>query len=114
MSKEYFDCVGVLLGIYGILRVFIALDRRNYQRLIEASKKSDIPSHPIDTSPLAHRLEEVRQDYAAEAHAHPASAKTPLLVEQRRAEMAKLAFFQKLPPAPEPPEQQPRLMLLAL
>jgi hypothetical protein len=114
MSKEYFECAGVLLVVYGVFRVVIGLQLRNDFKPRPPSEPSNIQSHPIDTSPLAHRLEEVRQDYATEAHAHPASAKTPLLVEQRRAEMAKLAFFQKPPPAPEPPEQEPRLMLLTL
>jgi len=103
--------------IYGIFRVIIGFELRNDFRPIprsERSEPSNFEAHPIDTLPLVHRLEEVRQDYAGEAQAHPASAKTPLQVAERRAEIAKLAFFQKPPPAPEPPEHEQGLMLLTL
>jgi hypothetical protein len=48
----------------------------------------------------------VRRDYAAEARAHPSSTDKPMLVEEARANLAKLAFFQKPPPEPEPPEKE--------
>ena len=102
MPKEYFECAGVLLLVYGIFRVVIGLELRNDFKPLPPSEPSDIQSHPIDTSPLVQRLEEVRQDYAAEAQMRPPSAKKPRLIAERREEIAKLAFFQKPPPEPEP------------
>ena len=114
-AREYFEFMAVLLGIYGVFRFIIWLELRDDFRPLPPSESSDAKAHPIDTSPLAHRLEEVRQDYALETQAHPALANKPLLVEERRAEIAKLAFFQKPPPAPEPPEHEQGLpIMLAL
>jgi hypothetical protein len=111
---DYFELVGVLLVIYGIFRVItwpdFCLPRDFKQRT--SAKTSNEPGHPIDTSKLTPRLESVRRDYAAEARA-PSPVK-PLLVEERRAEIAKLAFFQKPPAEPEPPEHERGLVLLTL
>jgi hypothetical protein len=117
MSKEYFELAAVLLGVYGIFRVIIWLEFRAFSDIksLPPSERSNITTHAIDTSRLVHRLEDVRREFAAEARAHPPSPKKPLLVEERRAEIAKLAFFQKPTPEPEPPDQGQGLpVLLAL
>jgi hypothetical protein len=112
-AVDYFEVVAAMLGIYAIIRVTIWLqDRIDFRP--PQSESSNCEAHSIDTSQLAQRMEEVRRDYVAEAHAHPPSSKQPLLVEQRRAEIAKLAFFQK-PPEPGQSEQEHGLpVLLAL
>src|SRR5208282_4936685 len=92
---DYFECAGALLGIYGVFRIIIWLQFRNDFPPPPPSKPSNIQSHTIDTSPLAHRLKEVRRGYAAEPQARPVSEGKPLLVAERREEVAKLAFFQR-------------------
>jgi len=108
-ATDYFIVFGVLVGIYAVVRVIIWLEfcftQADLRRSL--SRPSGIQNHPIDTSRLAHRLEDVRRDYAAEARTHVHSLNKPLLVEERRAEIAKLAFFQRPPtPEPEPPSHE--------
>ena len=113
--KEYFEFAAALMGIYAVFRVFIWLGFRNDFREVDMqSERSGMENHPIDTSHLAERVEEVRRDHAAEAQAHPGGGKKPLLVAERRAEIAKLGFFQRPPPEPEPPEQEHGLVLFTL
>ncbi len=114
-AYDYFITLATLLGVYAFFRVIIWLELRNDLKPVSRSASYKGKSHPIDTTQLEHRLEEVRRDFAAEAQTHPSAANKPLLVEQRRAEIAKLAFFQKPPPEPEPPEKEPGSpMLFAL
>ena len=96
-ATDYFIVFGALVWIYAIFRVIIWMEfsaRVDFQKR-PPSEPSGIQNHPIDTSRLAHRLEDVRRDYAAEARTHVHSPNKPLLVEERRAEIAKLAFFSK-------------------
>jgi len=109
--KEYLELVGILLGVYAFFRVIIWMQFRWDSRPALPSKNPNYTCCPIDASPLAERLRDVRQDYRAQARAHqPFFVKRALLVASRREQMAKLAFFQK--PQPEPSGQEPPSMLL--
>ena len=107
---EYFECAGALLVIYALVRTLVwaqlRLELRGGLGSRPESEPSNLQSHPIDTTELEHRLQEVRRDYAAEAHAHPSAVNKPLLVAERREEIAKMAFFQRPPPEPELPEKE--------
>lgn len=109
--KDYLECAATLLAVYGVFRIIIWFELRNDFKRVPESAPSGIQSHPIDTTQLEHRLQEVRRDYAAEAQTHPQPVNKPALVEERRAEIAKLPFFQK-PPEPEPVEKEPGTPLL--
>jgi hypothetical protein len=111
VMSQYFEMVAALLGVYGVFRLIIWWEFRNGFCSTPPSAPSTIQGHTIDTSHFADRLEKIRHGYATEAH--PPSSMKPLLVEERRAEIAKLAFFQRPPPA-ELPEPEHRLFLLAL
>lgn len=113
--KEYFELVAGLLGIYAVLRAGIWWQFGQYFKRFPSGKRMVCDGHPIETSPLTERLREVRQDYSAEAHAHrPLFFKRSLLLESKREEIAKLAFFQKPPPVLEPPDHEHPSLLLAL
>jgi hypothetical protein len=107
---EYFEFAGALLLIYVLVRTLIwAQLRMEFHGDSEprpAPEPSNMQSHPIDTSELEHRLQEVRRDFAAEAQAHPPAVNKPLLVAERREQITKLAFFQKPTPEPELPEKE--------
>ena len=113
---EYFELAGALLVIYVLVRTLIwaqlRMELREHSESRIESEPSNVPSHPIDTKELEHRLQEVRRNYAAEARAHPSAANKSLLVAERREEIAKQAFFQKPPPEPEQPEKEPGAPLL--
>ena len=83
MSKEYFELVGTLLGIYGFFRVIIWWQWYFDLKLRKGYRSSNIEGQPIDISRITQRLEEVRRDYATEAQAHPALPKRPQLVADR-------------------------------
>ena len=107
--RNYFILVAVLLAAYAIVRVAIWWDFHESSKLPpeRPGRRSNKPGTPIDTSKLAGRVEELRQhDYAAATKAGD-EFKKPLLVEEKRREIEKLAFFQKPPPEPTPPVEPP-------
>ena len=116
--KDYFEIAGALLGSYAFFRVVIWLHSRNDFVPIEParprSEPSDIQNQAIDTSWLAERVEQVKQNYAAEALKYPSASKKALLLEERRGEVAKKDFFQRPPPEAKPPEHEQGWLLLAL
>jgi hypothetical protein len=116
MDADYcFKIFAVLLVIYAIFRVILWRELRWRREMLHMeSELSDIQNHPIDTKELAERLDEVRRDYAAEARGHRLSPGKLLLVEERRAEIARMGYFQKPPFEPEPPEHEQGLVLFTL
>jgi hypothetical protein len=116
---EYYEFAAALFVIYLLVRTLIwaqlRMELREDSESRLESEPSNVQSHPIDTTELEHRLQEVRRDYAAEARAHPSAVNKPLLVAERREEIAKMAFFQKPPPEPESPgKEHGSPLLLAL
>jgi hypothetical protein len=115
--KDYFEIAGALLGSYAFFRVVIWLQFRNDFVPIEParprSEPSDIQNQAIDTSRLAERVEQVKQNYAAEPLKYPSASKKALLLEERREELVKKGFFHR-PPEPKPPEHEQGWLLLAL
>ena len=108
----YFETMAVMLAVYGLLRWLVWEELRS--PVVEEppiSESDGSPGTAIDASPLCDRLQHVRQDYLAERPAGPQSFKQPLLVEGKRAEVARQAFFQK-PPRPEPEEPEDGLTLI--
>jgi hypothetical protein len=57
-------------------------------------------------------LEDVRGAYASETQNRPSPSVKSALIAERRTEIAKNDFFQKPPPAPEPPEHEQGMALL--
>jgi hypothetical protein len=103
----WFEWFGILLAAYAVVRVAIWWDFHELSKLPPAGprRRSDEPGTPIDTSKLAGRVEEVRQhDYAGEGKTGD-EFKKQLLVEEKRREMEKMAYFQKPPPTPPPPSE---------
>jgi len=111
----YFEAVGVLLLIYGVVRTLIWMEYRmetprtdgeDEFRRVQRLEPPNMESHAIDATQLKQRVEEARRDFVAEARMHPSVTNKPLLVEERRQEIAKLAFFQKPPPEAEISEKE--------
>ncbi len=102
--SEYFELAGVLFVIYVAIRVAIASSFGVIPSK-EADWKAKEAGTGIDASKLSGRMEQLRKDMHVPVE-KPASFKKPLMVEEKRREMEKLAFFQKQPPTPEPPEQE--------
>jgi hypothetical protein len=101
----YFETMAVMLAFYCLARWLIWAELQ--PPAVKEPRRpwsAEPPGKAIDGSPLCDRLQHVRQDYLMERPAGPQSFKQPLLVESKRAEVAKQAFFQKPPPEPEEPE----------
>ena len=105
MSIEYFVTMGVLFLFYAIIRFGLWWQLRLPSD--PPSQPSDLTKEPIDTRPLAGRLEQVRQDYHPAKPAPQSDFKRPLLVELKREDIARTSFFQRPPPPPEPPPETP-------
>src|SRR5277367_4695199 len=101
-SLGYWTMAFVLFGIYAVFRVIIWLELRDDFEPPPPRQPSVGDGRGIDPLPLAHRLDEVRRNYAAEAAHHPPPKQKARLIEERRAEIASRPFFQKPPPQPEP------------
>lgn len=93
----YLATAGVLLLIYIAARTSFWADHR-----LPEIKSDDRPGTAIDTSPLTDRLAQVKDDYSGKLPADHSSFKKPLLLQQRRQELAQLPFFQP-PVEPEEP-----------
>lgn len=94
---EYFAAVGVMFLIYCIVRVGWWLDNRSYRNAPPPeSQPGDFSGATINIAPLAERVHHLQENYAREAHEHPPDFKKPLLVEERRKEIAQMAYFQHL------------------
>jgi hypothetical protein len=102
---EYFVFMGVLFAVYVAMRLAIGWQLRIGELWPKVPRwDSKETGTAIDASKLTGRLEQVRQDRHAGASGKSESFKKPMLVEEKRREMEKLAFFQKSPPPPPPPE----------
>jgi hypothetical protein len=111
---EYFAGFGVMFVIYAIIRIGIWLDFRSYRKPLP-EKPWDGSATFINISPLAERIQHVKEDYGTGPQARPADFKKPLMVEEKRKEIAQLAFFQNVrEPAPEEHEDDggPALLLV--
>lgn len=105
--------MGVMLAAYAIVRLAIGWEFRS-RPMPEKRWDPMEPELPgIDASKLASRVEQLRQAGYAGVIEKSASFKKPLMVEEKRREMEKLAFFQNPPPEPpEPPEHEDGMRLL--
>lgn len=97
---HYFECFGVILVIYAVVRLIIAWE-------LKADKHwKDVPAGtPIDTSQISERVEAVRRREPASMSPEPHPFKKPRLVEEKRRQMEKRAYFNR-PPPPEPPAHE--------
>jgi hypothetical protein len=108
--------VGVLFAVYVAMRLAIGW---------EFELKHLSPQEPhwdeteagtaIDASKLSGRVKQLRHGGHAGTVEKSESFKKPLLVEEKRREMEKMAFFQPKPPTtPEPPEHEEGMGLLLI
>jgi hypothetical protein len=117
----YFIIFGILLLGYFIFRVAIAADFSvNYMRRRRYTFKEYIRSmrgfkcgpfildgKSIQTTELSNRIQHVREELTqGKTPERPASFKRAIAVESKRAEIAKLAFFEPHPPV-KPISQDP-------
>ncbi len=102
----YFFILGVVFLIYVAARFsFWYNDRSPKQR------RDDRPGSAIDAAPLTERLQLVKSNYGSKQRADHNSFEKPLLVEQRRQELARMAYFQK-PVEMEEPEKHDGLTMI--
>jgi hypothetical protein len=105
MWMEYFEFISSGLLFYALLRLAIWAEF-HYLPREKSPKNTGEPGTSIDASKLAERVGELReQGYANEVKSTDASKKL-LLVEEKRRQLEQMAYFQKPPPAPEPPEHE--------
>jgi len=112
----YFTAVVVLLVLYVLARPCL-LDclRLGHDLWLDHKRPkkagADEPGTGIDASGLARRVSEIKRDHAGGLQQYPSAFKKPLLVERKREEMARMAFFQR-PAGPEPHEKEDGLTLI--
>ena len=104
MWVAYFSIFGGLFLLYTVVRFSLWEACRPPKGEPEDWKTDARPGTPIDASLLAKRVEQLKKDYTGELPATQDTFKKPLLVEQRREEIAQLAFFHR-PKEPDPPEK---------
>jgi hypothetical protein len=107
----YFELLGTLLAAYFVVRLAIGWEYGRLPPDFPRGKSTGPAGRGIDTCALSGRVEQLRQDAHAGSVNPSASFKKPLMVEERRREIEKRAFFQKAP-MPEPPEQEEGVTLL--
>ncbi len=103
VSIEYFETAGALFVVYTVVRFGVWRSLRLPD--VPPERRSSEPGKSIDATVLAERMRQVRQDHQARSAARPTIFNRPFLIEAKREEVAKRAFFQK-PPAPEPSEEE--------
>lgn len=101
------EMFGTLLAIYAVIRVTLFWELRDLPPKGQPWSDKE-PGTPIDATKLTARVDQLRQNTHADPARAAESSKLPLLVEEKRREMQKLAYFQKPPPPPEPPEPSDR------
>lgn len=104
MSIEYFEIAGALFLMYAVVRFGIWQSLRLPDD-VPPERISKEPGKPIDATVLSERLQHVRREHQRASPAQPMSFKQALVLEAKREEVARLAFFQK-PPPPEPLEEE--------
>jgi hypothetical protein len=106
---HYFECFGVMLAIYGVVRIIIAWELNHLPPLPKADRrwKNEPDGTPIDTSQISGRVEAVRRQPLTSASHEPNLLKKSGLIEEKRRELEKRAYFTKPPPPPpEPPAHE--------
>jgi hypothetical protein len=114
--RQYFELMGVLFVVYAAMRLAIGWQLRIGEVWPKEPRwDSKETGTAIDASKLTGRLEQLRQSKHTGTAGKSESFKRPSLVEEKRREMEKLAFFQKPPPTtppPEPPEHEEGMTFL--
>lgn len=118
-AQETFDWAGYLV-LAGLLLFGYVCVRSSWESvtiLPRASKKPLIfDGKSIETSELSNRIRHVREELTeGKTPQRPANFKRAIAVENKRAEIAKLAFFQPHPPVepiPQNPEDGLHLLLI--
>src|ERR1700688_2639717 len=104
MATDYFIIMAVLFFFYFWLRWGF-----KSARSLPPSPGDPIgfDHQPIDASQLSDRIQQVREDLAKSKISSSALGfKRAQLVENKRAQLSRFAYFQTPPPSPEPPEQE--------
>jgi hypothetical protein len=110
-STDYFIMFGVLFALYCLIRIALWREFQLHPRQPPSTPYLGMATS-INTSALADRLQQVRQDRLAQAREQSPSFKKSLLVESRREELSRHSYFHKLPTPPEPPEEEHGLTVL--
>jgi|SRR5579884_1774010 len=114
----YFTLFGFFLFAYVCLRLAsISATSLPRESFFKKSKHPPVfDGKAIETTALNHRIQNIREALTqGKTPQRPASFKRALAVENKRAEMAKLAFFQSQPtspPNPQDPEDSLHLLLV--
>jgi hypothetical protein len=105
MVAEYFATMALLSLFYLGLRFIIVFSVRLPW---VSSRHIEFDGKGLDATEIAERMRHVRE-HIAEAKTSPPGAafKRALRVESARTQISGLAYFQKPPPAIEPPESEP-------
>ena len=104
---SYFFTAGVMFLIYVAARFSFWYNDRSPK-----PRHDDRPGSAIDAAPLTERLQRVKDSYTAELPAGHNPFKKPLQVEQRRQEIARMAYFQKPVQVDEPEKHDGLTMIL--
>ena len=117
MSTEYFIILILLLVMYPMLRYAAVGVWEGVRELVKTPRDEKwADSHSLDTASLTDRVQQLREKIPArKSNNQFKEFKRSALVESKRQEMAKRAFFQPPPPASvsEPEDDKHSFLLLA-
>ena len=117
LSTEYFIILILLLVMYPLLRYAAVGVWEGVRELVKTPRDEEWTNSPsLDASQLTNRIQQVREKMPTrESRNQFKEFKRSVLVESKRQEMAKRAFFQPPPPAPatEPEDDKHSFLLLA-
>src|ERR1700743_1652023 len=95
---QYLLLTALLFALYLCIHCTYAFYWENLPSLFGFSESDDLPGHSIDTRPLSSRVQHVREELTdAKVPVKAAGYKRALMVESKRQQVAKLAFFQSPP-----------------